>query len=126
MANFTHSWMATCFINEFPCETDFIYRIYDAFIIEGPLFLYKLGCAIFQLCESALLKTETCDDFLKELRQFFDNLPSSNITCNSLIKSALKVKIKVAEFNSYACEFFDKKATDSAPCGTTELKSARI
>ncbi|KAI9311651.1 rab-GTPase-TBC domain-containing protein [Dichotomocladium elegans] len=97
---YASQWFLTLFAYRYPLE--FVYRIYDIFLVEGIQSIYSFGLALIQKNQATILSLEfdLLVNYLKNdmLDAYLDN-------ASDLIRDAYMIKVSPKRFNRLAKEY---------------------
>ncbi|KAM7535741.1 hypothetical protein Aperf_G00000090868 [Anoplocephala perfoliata] len=107
---YASQWFLTLFAAKFPLN--FVFRIFDVFLAEGFLFIFKVMISFLRVSRNRLLGL----DFEGTLKYFRITLPKrfrSAEACDELIKMACSAKVTGKQLNKYAREFEKQREADA-------------
>ncbi|VDK44181.1 unnamed protein product [Taenia asiatica] len=96
---FASQWFLTLFMTKFPLTL--VFRIFDIFLAEGLIFIFKVMISLLRISRSSLLSL----DFEGTLKYFRVTLPKlfrSREACDQLISMACNAKVSGSRLNRYA------------------------
>ncbi|KAL5109499.1 Rab GTPase-activating protein 1 [Taenia crassiceps] len=96
---FASQWFLTLFMTKFPLYL--VFRIFDIFLAEGLIFIFKVMISLLRISRSILLSL----DFEGTLKYFRVTLPKrflSREACDQLISMACGAKVSGSRLNRYA------------------------
>uniref|UniRef100_A0A158QIB5 Rab-GAP TBC domain-containing protein n=1 Tax=Rodentolepis nana TaxID=102285 RepID=A0A158QIB5_RODNA len=107
---YASQWFLTLFTAKFPLN--FVFRIFDIFLVEGLLFIFKVMIAFLKISRNYLLGL----DFEGTLKYFRITLPKrfrSNEACDEFISTACSIKISGRQLIRYGRDFEKQREVDA-------------
>lgn len=107
---YASQWFLTLFIAKFPLN--FVFRVFDIFLVEGLLFIFKVMIAFLKISRNYLLGL----DFEGTLKYFRITLPKrfrSNEACDEFISTACSTKVSGSQLIRYGRDFAKQREVDA-------------